>query len=132
MTGTPLPPAISNPKSAAAASAVRGSMGAGLCHAARSATETGRPTCRRPNAPAVPPLGRYDETGRFVLYHDRAEIEDDALDGKAPVIAWAADPVEFFFLQNPGGRAGSSRPKARSSASAMPDRTGANMSASAR
>jgi len=48
------------------------------------------------------PLGRYDETGRFVLYHDRAEIEDDALDGKAPVIAWAADPVEFFFLQIQG------------------------------
>jgi membrane-bound lytic murein transglycosylase A len=48
------------------------------------------------------PLGRYDETGRFVLYHDRAAIEDGALDGKAPVIAWAADPVEFFFLQIQG------------------------------
>ncbi|MEQ5789234.1 murein transglycosylase A [Erythrobacter sp. NFXS35] len=49
-----------------------------------------------------PPLGRYDEQGRFVLYHDRAAIEDGALDGKAPVIAWAADPVEFFFLQIQG------------------------------
>ncbi|MFN4039726.1 MAG: murein transglycosylase A [Erythrobacter sp.] len=49
-----------------------------------------------------PPLGRYDEAGRFVLYHDRAAIEDGALDGKAPVIAWAADPVEFFFLQIQG------------------------------
>lgn len=49
-----------------------------------------------------PPLGRYDEMGRFVLYHDRAEIEDGALEGKAQVIAWAADPVEFFFLQIQG------------------------------
>lgn len=49
-----------------------------------------------------PPLGRYDAQGRFVLYHDRAEIEAGALSGKAPVIAWAADPVEFFFLQIQG------------------------------
>jgi membrane-bound lytic murein transglycosylase A len=49
-----------------------------------------------------PPLGRYDEEGRFVLYHDRAAIEDGALDGKAQAIAWAADPVEFFFLQIQG------------------------------
>ena len=49
-----------------------------------------------------PPLGRYDEQGRFVLYHDRAAIEDGALAGKAEVIAWAADPVEFFFLQIQG------------------------------
>jgi membrane-bound lytic murein transglycosylase A len=49
-----------------------------------------------------PPLGRYDERGRFVLYHDRAAIEDGALAGKAPIIAWAADPVEFFFLQIQG------------------------------
>lgn len=49
-----------------------------------------------------PPLGRYDERGRFVLYHDRAAIEDGALDGKVPIIGWAADPVEFFFLQIQG------------------------------
>jgi membrane-bound lytic murein transglycosylase A len=49
-----------------------------------------------------PPLGRYDEAGRFVLYHDRAAIEDGALNGRVPVIAWAADPVEFFFLQIQG------------------------------
>lgn len=49
-----------------------------------------------------PPLGRYDDQGRFVLYHDRAAIEDGALAGKVPVIAWAADPVEFFFLQIQG------------------------------
>jgi len=49
-----------------------------------------------------PPLGRYDAQGRFVLYHDRAAIEDGALAGKARVIAWAADPTEFFFLQIQG------------------------------
>jgi membrane-bound lytic murein transglycosylase A len=48
------------------------------------------------------PLGRYDDRGRFVLYHDRAAIEDGALAGRVPVIAWAADPVEFFFLQIQG------------------------------
>jgi membrane-bound lytic murein transglycosylase A len=49
-----------------------------------------------------PPLGRYDEAGRFVRYHDRAAIDDGAIMGKAPIIAWAADPVEFFFLQIQG------------------------------
>jgi membrane-bound lytic murein transglycosylase A len=49
-----------------------------------------------------PPLGRYDAAGRFVRYYERAEIENGALDGKVPVIAWAADPVEFFFLQIQG------------------------------
>jgi membrane-bound lytic murein transglycosylase A len=48
------------------------------------------------------PLGRYDANGNFELYPDRAAIEDGALDGKVPVIAWAADPVEFFFLQIQG------------------------------
>lgn len=49
-----------------------------------------------------PPLGRYNEAGEFVRYFERAEIEAGALDGKVPVIAWAADPVEFFFLQIQG------------------------------
>ncbi len=49
-----------------------------------------------------PPLGRYDENGDFVPYYERAEIVAGALDGKVPVIAWAADPVEFFFLQIQG------------------------------
>ena len=49
-----------------------------------------------------PPLGRYDESGQFVPYFDRAAIEDGALEGRAPVIAWAADPIEFFFLQVQG------------------------------
>ena len=48
------------------------------------------------------PLGRFDETGAFVPYHDRAAIEDGALASKDLEIAWAADPVEFFFLQIQG------------------------------
>lgn len=48
------------------------------------------------------PLGRYDESGRFVSYYDRAEIDDGALAGKGLEIAWAKDPVEFFFLQIQG------------------------------
>ncbi len=48
------------------------------------------------------PLGRYDEQGRFVPYYDRAQIEDGALAGRGLEIAWAADPVEFFFLQIQG------------------------------
>ncbi|MGX7894350.1 murein transglycosylase A [Tsuneonella sp. HG222] len=48
------------------------------------------------------PLGRYDESGAFVPYYDRAAIEDGALNSKAPIIAWVADPVEFFFLQVQG------------------------------
>ncbi|HEU4651512.1 MAG TPA: MltA domain-containing protein, partial [Croceibacterium sp.] len=49
-----------------------------------------------------PPLGRYDEQRRFVPYVDRAQIEDGALAGRGLEIAWAADPIEFFFLQIQG------------------------------
>ena len=49
-----------------------------------------------------PPLGRNDADGRFVPYFERAEIEDGALAGRGLEIAWAADPVEFFFLQIQG------------------------------
>lgn len=48
------------------------------------------------------PLGRIDENGNHVPYFERAEIEEGALDGRVPVIAYAADPVEFFFLQIQG------------------------------
>ncbi|MCJ2182833.1 murein transglycosylase A [Novosphingobium sp. 1949] len=48
------------------------------------------------------PLGRYDHDGVFVPYYDRGAIEDGALEGRAPVIAWAHDPVEVFFLQVQG------------------------------
>lgn len=49
-----------------------------------------------------PPPGRLDAAGRFVPYYDRAVIEDGALAGKGLEIGWAADPVEFFFLQIQG------------------------------
>ncbi|MCB2049716.1 MAG: MltA domain-containing protein, partial [Novosphingobium sp.] len=48
------------------------------------------------------PMGRYDESGRFVPYYDRAAIEQGALLGKGLEIGWAKDPVEFFFLQIQG------------------------------
>ncbi|MEP1420220.1 MAG: MltA domain-containing protein, partial [Erythrobacter sp.] len=48
------------------------------------------------------PLGRRKPDGSFVPYYDRAAIEDGALTGRVPVIAYAADPVEFFFLQIQG------------------------------
>lgn len=38
----------------------------------------------------------------FVPYDDRTQIEQGSLDGRAPVIAWAADEIEFFFLQVQG------------------------------
>jgi membrane-bound lytic murein transglycosylase A len=49
-----------------------------------------------------PPLGRYDESGAFVPYYDRAAIDDGALKDKGLEIAWVQDPVEFFFLQVQG------------------------------
>ncbi|MBO9622392.1 MAG: murein transglycosylase A [Sphingomonas sp.] len=45
--------------------------------------------------------GRVDGKS-FVPYFDRTAIEEGALQGRAPVIAWAADPVEIFFLQVQG------------------------------
>ncbi len=48
------------------------------------------------------PLGRYDATGAFVPYFERAEIERGALAGKGLEIGWAADEIEFFFLQIQG------------------------------
>ncbi len=38
----------------------------------------------------------------FVPYFDRAQIEDGALAGRGLEIAWAADPIAFFFLQIQG------------------------------
>jgi membrane-bound lytic murein transglycosylase A len=46
--------------------------------------------------------GRIDETGAYVLYHDRAAIEEGALAGRGLEIAWVADPVDLFFLQIQG------------------------------
>lgn len=42
------------------------------------------------------------EGSNFVPYFDRTAIEQGALAQRAPVIAWAADPVELFFLQVQG------------------------------
>jgi membrane-bound lytic murein transglycosylase A len=38
----------------------------------------------------------------FVPYDDRSQIVDGALSGRGLELAWAADPVEFFFLQVQG------------------------------
>lgn len=45
--------------------------------------------------------GRVKGTN-LVPYADRAEIEEGALSGRGLELAWAADPVEFFFLQIQG------------------------------
>ncbi|GAA0729304.1 murein transglycosylase A [Sphingomonas japonica] len=39
---------------------------------------------------------------KFVPYFDRTAIEQGALEGRGLEIAWAADPVELFFLQVQG------------------------------
>ncbi len=58
------------------------------------------------DAPPIPsgqqPLGRYGPDGLFMPYFERAEIVDGVLMGKGLEIAWAADPIEFFFLQIQG------------------------------
>ena len=47
--------------------------------------------------------GRVDpRTGQCVLYHNRAAIEDGALAGRGLELAWAADPIDLFFLQIQG------------------------------
>src|SRR6185369_16913454 len=38
----------------------------------------------------------------LVPYFDRGQILDGALDGKNLELAWAADPIELFFLQIQG------------------------------
>lgn len=45
--------------------------------------------------------GRVDQ-GKLVLYYDRGAIDDGALAGRGLEIAWAADPIELFFLQIQG------------------------------
>lgn len=42
------------------------------------------------------------EGQNFVPYYDRAAIEDGALDGRGLEIAWAADPIELFFMEVQG------------------------------
>ncbi|MGE3395853.1 MAG: murein transglycosylase A, partial [Sphingomonas sp.] len=75
---------------------------------------TRRPGCETPVHRAPPDLldrnpltgarsrGRLNEDREFVLYHDRAAIEDGALAGRGLEIGYAADPIELFFLQIQG------------------------------
>ena len=44
--------------------------------------------------------------GSFVPYHTRNEINGGALNGKAPILGYANDPVELFFLQIQGSGRG--------------------------
>ena len=55
--------------------------------------------CNQPDGTAG---RRIDPTGTCTLYYTRAEIEDGALAGKGLELAWAADPVELFFLEIQG------------------------------
>ena len=48
-----------------------------------------------------PRRGRM-ENGVLLPYFERSEIEDGALANKGLEIGWAADPIEFFFLQIQG------------------------------
>lgn len=56
--------------------------------------------CTRPDGTSG--RGRIDETGTCVLYYSRAEIEDGALANKGLELAWAADPVDLFFVEIQG------------------------------
>ncbi len=49
-----------------------------------------------------PPLVRLLPDGTTTRYFDRTAIEEGALAGRGLEIAWAADPVEMFFLQIQG------------------------------
>ena len=40
--------------------------------------------------------------GRFLPYHNRNQINGGALNGKAPILGYADDPVELFFMQIQG------------------------------
>jgi membrane-bound lytic murein transglycosylase A len=52
-------------------------------------------------AAGTPRRGRL-ENGVIVPFFERSEIEDGALAGRGLEIGWAADPIEFFFLQIQG------------------------------
>ena len=56
--------------------------------------------CTRPDGTTG--RGRIDETGTCVPYYTRPEIEDGALANKGYELAWAADPVDLFFLEIQG------------------------------
>jgi membrane-bound lytic murein transglycosylase A len=56
--------------------------------------------CTRPDG--TQGRGRVDPTGACLPYYSRAEIEDGALAGKGLELAWAADPVDLFFIEIQG------------------------------
>jgi len=56
--------------------------------------------CTRPDGTTG--RGRLDPTGTCVPYYSRAEIDDGALANKGLEIAWAADPVDLFFVEIQG------------------------------
>lgn len=72
------------------------------------------PIYKRPNDIVEADLGLFSDDlkgkrirGRvkgnaFIPYADRTEIEEGWLAGRGLELAWAADPVEFFFLQVQG------------------------------
>ena len=64
------------------------------------ATPTDLVRCTRPDGKTA--RGRIDATGTCVPYFTRTEIEQGALVGKGLEIAYAADPIELFFLQIQG------------------------------
>ena len=46
--------------------------------------------------------GMIDPTGQCIAYPDRAAIEDGAIANRGLEIAWAADPVDLFFVEVQG------------------------------
>ena len=56
--------------------------------------------CTRPDGGTG--RGRIAEDGTCVLYFTRAEIEDGALANRGLELAWAADPIDLFFLEIQG------------------------------
>jgi membrane-bound lytic murein transglycosylase A len=56
--------------------------------------------CTRPDGQTG--RGRVDETGTCVLYYTRPEIEDGIHANKGLELAWAADPIDLFFLEIQG------------------------------
>ena len=56
--------------------------------------------CMRADGTAA--RGMIDPAGQCVDYPDRAAIEDGALAARGLEIAWAADPVELFFVEVQG------------------------------
>ena len=56
--------------------------------------------CTRPDGTTG--RGRIDPTGACVPYYSRAEIESGVLANRGLEIAWAADPVDLFFVEIQG------------------------------